>query len=135
MRDADRLTYDRSQPPIRKRVLEKVESAAAHQFDSNRELRIASDHHDREWKLSATNLVDQPSQSNARKVEGRENASRGGCGNFVEELCGVVVTLYDNRLARECVNDAAALIGMRVDDIDGFGHEPLGPANGGRVTR
>ena len=105
-------------------MLEKVESTGANQFDGNRELRITSDHHDREWQLSAIDLVDQRSQSNAWKIEGRENASRGSFGNLVQELCGVVVTLYDDRLARECIYDAASLIRKRVDDIDGFGHEP-----------
>ena len=105
-------------------MLEKVESTGANQFDGNRELRITSDYHDREWKLSAIDLVDQRSQSNAWKIKGRENASRGGFSNFVEELCGAVINLYDHRLARECICDATPLIRERVDDIDGFDHEP-----------
>jgi hypothetical protein len=91
-------------------VLEKVESTGAHRFDGNRELRITSDHHDREWKSSAIDLVDQRSQSNTWKIEGCENASRGGFGNLVEELCGVIVTLYNDRLARECLDNATALV-------------------------
>jgi len=85
---------------------------------------LAPNHYDRQRKLPAVDLVHQRSQSNTWKIEGRENTSRGGCGNFVEELCGVVVTLYDDRLARECVCGATALIRKRIDYIDGFGHEP-----------
>jgi len=56
--DADRAAYDRLQTAIRERGFKEVESTGAHQLDSNRELRIASNHHNRERKVPAIDLLD-----------------------------------------------------------------------------
>jgi hypothetical protein len=123
------MPYDRSQPAIRKRVLKEIESAGPNQLDCNCEFRITTDHHDRQSKLPAIDLLDQRSQPHAREINGHKDASGSDWADLFEELGSAVITLYDDRFARKRVRHAAGLVGARINNIDGFevcgfGHEP-----------
>jgi hypothetical protein len=123
-RAADGATYDRPQPLVGKRVFEKVEGAGAHQFDGNRELRIAPDHHDRKRKVAVPDLVHQHAQANAGKIERCQHTPGGGCGNLIEELLRAIPAFDNNGLVRKGVGYATALTRKRIDDENCFGHEP-----------
>jgi hypothetical protein len=92
-------------------VLEEVESTGPHQLDCNRELRIATNHHDGQRKLPAIDLVHHRSQSHARKINGHKDAAGSDWADLFEELGRAIVALYEYRFARKRIRHAAGLVG------------------------
>jgi len=113
------MTHRHPQSPSAEGMFDKFGCAGAHEVDRHTQIILASNDHDCQAKLTATDFFDKSAHTDSRNVGGRDDAPARFPAQRRNQLLGAIKRPNLEVFASQGVRDLAAFARRRRYDVGG----------------